>query len=136
MLNPEQIINSDPDVVIVTGANWSLYSPVGDWVSLGPGADLNHARKNLKKLMQRPAFKTLRAVHNQRVYAIWHAFYNSPFSFIALQQIAKWLHPELFQNLDPEATMRELHQRFLPVQYKPGYWVSLIDADRGHRKNE
>jgi iron complex transport system substrate-binding protein len=42
-----------------------------------------------------------------------------------LQQVAKWLHPDLFAWLDPEATFRELHVRFLPVSYQPGYWVGL-----------
>lgn len=44
-LHPEQVIASDPDVVIVTGANWSLYSPAGDWVNLGPGLTRQRARR-------------------------------------------------------------------------------------------
>jgi iron complex transport system substrate-binding protein len=41
--------------------------------------------------------------------------------------MAKWLHPTLFADLDPEATFRELHERYLPVSYRPGHWVSLAD---------
>ncbi|MBW8724496.1 MAG: ABC transporter substrate-binding protein, partial [Inquilinus limosus] len=43
-------------------------------------------------------------------------------------QLAKWLHPDLFADLDPEATFRTLHERFLPIPYRPGYWVSLSPA--------
>ena len=50
---------------------------------------------------------------------------TSPYQFVAIQEIAKWLHPELFKDLDPEATFKELHERFLPLDYKPGYFVSL-----------
>ncbi|WP_315138771.1 ABC transporter substrate-binding protein [Achromobacter marplatensis] len=124
-LHPEQVIASGPDVVLVTGANWSLYSPAGDWVNLGPGANLAAARQRLKRLMQRPAYRTLEAVKAGRVYAIWHPFYDNPYYFVALQRVAKWLHPERFAWLDPEQTFRELHTRFLPVPYQPGYWVSL-----------
>lgn len=124
-LHPEQVIHSQPDVVLVTGANWSLYSPSGDWIRLGPGADLNVAHQHLTRLMERPAYQTLPAVRKKQVYAIWHAFYDNPYNFIALQQIAKWLHPEKFEDLDPEATFRELHQRFLPTPYRSGYWLSL-----------
>jgi len=124
-LHPEQVIASAPDIVLVTGANWSLYSPAGDWVNLGPGADLAVARHRLMRLMRRPAYRTLAAVRNGRAYAIWHPFYDNPYYFIALQQVAKWLHPDLFAWLDPEATFRELHVRFLPVPYQPGYWVGL-----------
>lgn len=127
-LHPEQVIASDPDVVIVTGANWSLYSPAGDWVNLGPGADAAEGHARLGRLMRRPAYRTLRAVKARQVHAIWHPFYDNPYYFIALQRVAKWLHPELFASLDPDATFRELHARFLPVPYQPGYWLSLDGA--------
>ncbi len=44
---------------------------------------------------------------------------------MAVQRIAKWLHPDLFRDMDPDATLRSLHERFLPIPYQPGYWVSL-----------
>lgn len=127
-LHPEQVIESDPDVVLVTGANWTLYSPAGDWVNLGPGADLAEGQARLRRLIHRPAFRSLRAVRQRKVYAIWHPFYDNPYYFIALQRVAKWLHPTLFASLDPDGTFRELHERFLPVPYQPGYWLSLDGA--------
>ncbi|MFT3803821.1 MAG: ABC transporter substrate-binding protein [Burkholderiaceae bacterium] len=127
-LHPEQVIASDPDVVLVTGANWSLYSPAGDWVNLGPGADPAEGRVRLRRLMNRPAYHALRAVKTGQVHAIWHPFYDNPYYFIALQRIAKWLHPGLFASLDPDATFHELHARFLPIPYQAGYWLSLDGA--------
>lgn len=124
-VNAEQIVASDPEVVIVTGGNWEAYVPGGAWVGVAPGADVAAAKDKLAGLMQRPAFAGTKAVKGGRVHAIWHQFYNNPYSFVAVQQIAKWLHPELFADLDPEATLQELHARFLPVDYRPGYWVSL-----------
>lgn len=124
-VNAEQIVASDPETVIVTGGNWDAYVPGGAWVGVAPGADIDVAREKLAGLMQRPAFVGTRAVAKGDVHAIWHQFYNSPYSFVAVQQIAKWLHPALFADLDPEATLKELHARFLPVAYRPGYWVSL-----------
>lgn len=124
-VNPEQIIASNPDQVIVTGSNWELYVPGGKWVGVGPGADAATATQKLAALMQRPAFTGVKAVEEGNVHAIWHQFYNSPYQFVAVQQIAKWLHPELFKDLDPDATFKELHDRFLPVAYHPGYFASL-----------
>ncbi|MCL7930144.1 ABC transporter substrate-binding protein [Halomonas llamarensis] len=124
-LHPEQVVESEPDVVLVTGANWTLYSPAGDWVGLGPGADIGEGQARLERLMARPAYRLLSAVKTGRVHAIWHPFYDNPYHFVALQRIAKWLHPELFDSLDPDATFAELHERFLPVSYQPGYWLSL-----------
>ncbi|MGX5665399.1 ABC transporter substrate-binding protein [Rhizobium daejeonense] len=124
-VNPEQIIASNPDQVIVTGANWELYVPGGAWVGVGPGADKAKAEEKLAALMKRPAFTGIKAVSEGNIHAIWHQFYNSPYQFVAVQQIAKWLHPDLFADLDPEATFKELHERFLPVAYHTGYFASL-----------
>lgn len=124
-VNPEQIIASNPDQVIITGSNWELFVPGGKWVGVGPGADPVRAKEKLAVLTERRAFTGIKAVKDQNVHAIWHQFYNSPYQFIAVQQIAKWLHPELFQDVDVDATFKELHTRFLPVEYRPGYFVSL-----------
>ena len=124
-VNPEQIIASNPDQVIVTGGMWEGYVPGGNWVGVGYGADLNEAHRKLENLTKRPAFTGIKAVADGNVHAIWHQFYNNPYQFVAIQQIAKWLHPDLFKDLQPEATFKELHTRFLPLDYKPGYFVSL-----------
>ncbi|QFT58885.1 corrinoid ABC transporter substrate-binding protein [Sulfitobacter sp. THAF37] len=124
-VNAEQVIASDPDQIVVTGGVWDAYVPGGDWIGVGPGTDTAEAKSKLAALMERPGFTGVAAVENGNVHAIWHQFYNSPYSFVAVQQLAKWLHPDLFPDLDPESTMKELHDRFLPVDYHPGYWVSL-----------
>jgi iron complex transport system substrate-binding protein len=124
-VNPEAIVAANPDVVIITGGNWGAYVPGGAWVGLGPGSDLIEARRKLINLVQRPAFAQTKAVKAGRVHAIWHQFYNSPYQFVAIQEMAKWIHPELFKDLDADATMKTLHERFLPLPYQPGYWVSV-----------
>ncbi|VVN04279.1 hypothetical protein PS664_03466 [Pseudomonas fluorescens] len=124
-LNPEQVIVANPDQVVVTSANWEAFAPGGHWVGVGPGADMAQARRKLSWYTQRPAYAGIKAQQTQAFHAIWHQFYNSPYQFVAIQQLAKWFHPDLFADLDPEASFRELHERFLPVPYAPGYAVSL-----------
>lgn len=127
-LNPEQVIASNPDQVVVTSANWEAYVPSGHWIGVGPGADLAEARRKLETYTRRPAYTGTRAAQDRAFHAIWHQFYNSPYEFVAIQQLAKWFHPALFADLDPDATYREMHERFLPVPYEPGYFVSLDGA--------
>lgn len=124
-LNPEQVIVANPDQVVVTSANWEAFAPSGRWVGVGPAADLTQARHKLAWYTQRPAYAGIKAQDSQAFHAIWHQFYNSPYQFVAIQQLAKWFHPTLFADLDPDASFRELHERFLPVPYEPGYFVSL-----------
>jgi iron complex transport system substrate-binding protein len=39
--------------------------------------------------------------------------------------MAKWIHPELFADLNPRATLDEINSRFLAVPYRGDYWVDL-----------
>lgn len=124
-LNPEQVVAANPDQIVVTSANWQAFVPNGHWIGLGPGADLTQAARKLEYFTNRPAYAGVKANRNHAFHAIWHQFYDSPYDFVAIQRLAKWFHPTLFADLDPDATFRELHERFLPVDYEPGYFVSL-----------
>lgn len=129
-LNPEQVIVANPEHVVITTANWEAFAPGGHWVGVGPGANLTQARQKLNWYTQRPAYAGIKAQQTQAFHAIWHQFYNSPYQFVAIQQLAKWFHPDLFTDLDPEASFRELHERFLPIPYESGYFVSLREDER------
>ncbi|WP_246739493.1 ABC transporter substrate-binding protein [Martelella sp. HB161492] len=130
-INPEQVIASNPDVVVATGANWGHNEGISGFVNVGPGAAAvaDDSRAALAKLMQAPAFTGTTAVADNNVHAIWHQFYTSPYQFVAVQRLAKWFHPDLFADLDPDATFREFSETFLPIPYAPGYWVSLDGKD-------
>ena len=94
----------------------------------GCGADPGVAKQQLRTLAeQTPGFPGLKAVQGNRVHAIWHQFYGSPYHFAALQQIAKWNYPAAFADVDPEASLRTFHERFLPIPYSGAFWVSLAD---------
>lgn len=124
-VNPELVIQSDPEHVVVTSAEWEAYVPGGRWIPLGPGNGGTEALKKLEWYRTRPAYTGIHANVNGLFHGIWHQFYNSPFDFVAIQRLAKWFHPQLFAGMDPDKTFRAFHERFLPVPYKPGYWVSL-----------
>jgi len=124
-LNPEQLVVADPDHVIVTGSNWAAESDINQFVPVGRGADMALSRKRLANLMKRTPFPELKAVKQGNVHAVWHQFYGAPYEFFPIQQFAKWFHPELFADLNPEKNFEEFHRKFLPVTYKPGYFASL-----------
>ena len=74
-LNPEQVIVANPAQVVVTSANWEAFAPGGHWVGVGPGADMNEARRKLAWYTARPAYAGIKAQENQAFHAIWHQFY-------------------------------------------------------------
>lgn len=121
----ESVLADDPDVIIGTGANWSEARPEVTSVLLGYEATEDKVSEQLQGLADRKGFNSMSAVKNKRFYSIYHQFYNSPYRVVALQTFAKWLHPEEFSDLDPEATFIELHERFLPFDYSGKFWASL-----------
>jgi iron complex transport system substrate-binding protein len=127
-ISPEQVIVADPVHVVVTSADWQAYLPGGHWIPLGPGADPRLTRKKLEWFTTRDAYTGIAAKKARNFHGIWHQFYNSPYEFVAVQQLAKWFHPDLFADLDPNATFAEYHRRFLPIDYRPGYSISLSDS--------
>lgn len=121
----EAIFADDPEVIIGTGGNWSEANPATAAVLFGYEADSKMVQERLTALASREGWPELSAVKNGRFHSVYHQFYNSPYHFVAMQAFAKWLHPELFADLDPEATMKELHERFLPIEYSGEFWGTL-----------
>jgi iron complex transport system substrate-binding protein len=125
MVNPEAILTDDPDVIIGTGANWAETRPEVTSVLLGYDATAAEVQRRLAALAARPIFATLKATRAGRFHSIHHQFYTSPLHVVALQAFAGWMHPERFRDLDPEATHRDLHARFLPIPYGGIFWATL-----------
>lgn len=121
----EAVFADDPAVIIGTGANWAEANPETTAVLFGYEASEDAVQERLTALAEREGWPELQAVKSGRFHSIYHQFYNSPYHFVAMQAFAKWLHPELFEDLDPEATMVELHERFLPIDYSGVFWASL-----------
>ncbi|MEM7293342.1 MAG: ABC transporter substrate-binding protein [Pseudomonadota bacterium] len=124
-LNLEGIVAADPDVIVGTGANWKEARPEVTSTLLGYEGDADVNAERMQALADRAGFKELRAVQEGRMHSIYHQFYNSPYHFIAIQQLAKWLHPEDFEDLDPQATFDTLHSRFMPFENSGQFWVSM-----------
>lgn len=121
----EGILEADPDVILSTGANWAEARPEVTSVLLGYDGDSAINAEKLQALASRNGFKDLRAVKEGRMHSIYHQFYNSPYHFVAVQQIAKWLHPDDFEDLDPQASFDELHEKFLPFAASGQFWATL-----------
>ncbi len=121
----EAIFADDPEIIIGTGANWLEANPATTAVLFGYEADDAMVRERLGALASREGWGELSAVKSGRFHSVYHQFYNSPYHFVAMQAFAKWIHPDLFADVDPDATMTELHDKFLPIEYSGVFWGSL-----------
>ncbi len=121
----EYLLVTPPDVYVGTAIGGASSPPDSPWIALGPDVSSPRAVESLARATQRVGIAELPAVKAGRAHAVWHHFYNSPFNVAALQAFAKWLHPALFADLDPEQLLRRLHERFQPFPLEGTYWTSL-----------
>lgn len=121
-LNLEYIIASDPQVYIATGGP-DLQKTGG--LVLGGGIDEANAQASLEAVAQRRGIAQLSAVKRGNVHGLAHQLLNSPIDIVAVEAFAKWVHPELFQDLDPSRTLETINRRFLAVPYEGVGWIDL-----------
>ncbi len=120
----EYLLTNQPDIYVGTAIGSGASAPDSAWIALGPDVSHEQARESLSRALARVGIAELSAVKEGRAFAVWHHFYNSPFNVAALQAFAKWLHPELFADLDPEGLLSRLHDRFQPFPLEGTYWTS------------
>lgn len=119
----EAVIASKPDIYVATG--YLDPDAKGTGLRIGARVDERMARDTLIAVAnRRPEIAALPAVRAGRIYGAWHHFYNTPYHIVLLQALAKWQHPERFAALDPAATWRDMHARFLAVEPTGTFWVA------------
>ena len=116
-ISVEYALKADPDVYILTGNQ-------KPGVMLGAGIDNATAQASLKQVLARPQFADLRAIREGNVHALWHDFYNSPYNILAIEALAKWVHPQTFADLDPHQTLEQINRQFLDTPLAGQYWIS------------
>lgn len=121
----EYLIGADPEVYVATGGAHLARS--GGLV-LGPGTDPTDAHGALAALLAQPGLSGLSAVADGRAYGIWHGFNDQPTHIVMIEALAKWLHPDLFRDLDPAATLAEINARFAAVPFRGAYWTGPVAA--------
>ncbi len=123
--SPEAILTLDPEVIIGTGADWAESTPGARGVPFGYETTPAQVQAALKALADRPGWNALKAVKSKRFYSVYHQFYTSPAHLVAMQVFAKWLYPETFAGLDPDAVWREYHERYSPIPLSGVFWAQL-----------
>ncbi|WP_397449149.1 ABC transporter substrate-binding protein [Pseudomonas sp. NA-150] len=115
-ISVEYALKADPDVYIATGNH-------APGLLLGEGIRQDQAQATLQKILARPEFQSLRAIRTGQAHGLWHDFYNSPYNILAIEALAKWIHPQAFGDLDPQKTQDTLNTRFLDTPLAGQYWV-------------
>jgi ABC-type Fe3+-hydroxamate transport system substrate-binding protein len=118
-VNQEAVVADNPDVIFITGSSW-LNKPKA--VKAGYDFTPDVTRQSLQAYAQRPLWAGIKAVQTQQVHAIEAGLSRALVDFVGLQYIAKQIYPEAFKDVDPEASFRLYHAKYLPVPYA-GTWM-------------
>src|SRR5690606_33958496 len=112
---------ADPDVYIATASPGGTYSTF----SIGPGVDPEEARETLARAVSSPFVANLKAVKGGRVHGLWNFFNAVPLNILAAEAFAQWLRPDIFADVDPDQTLKEINERFAAVPFDGAYWISI-----------
>ncbi|VDC31496.1 ABC transporter substrate-binding protein [Pseudogemmobacter humi] len=116
----EFLIGSDPDFYIATGG---AHMAARGGLVLGTGVAEDDAKASFAALTGAPGFSSLRAAEEGRAHGVWHLFNDTPSHIALIEYLAKTFHPDLFPDVDPEGTLREIESRFSPVAVPGTWWV-------------
>ena len=105
-VDPEAVVTRKPDIIIIV----RKFGGVGT-------DDTAECKEIREELMSRPELQNVRAVKTGRVYVLSNYLTGSYGqsglrSFIQDAYLAKWFHPDLFEDLDPKAIHQEYITRF------------------------
>jgi iron complex transport system substrate-binding protein len=116
--DPEEILARRPEVLI------KLYS--NQHVAI----DRDDALQVLRRVAARPGFAELPAVRAGQIYSLSYYHASACSKIVGALQIAKWLYPDRFADVNPDDAMRVWLEEFQGVPAPGGYWVSLAGAPK------
>lgn len=103
-VDPEWLMSQNPDVIIAPF--WEGFFP-GVW-----GFDVNSTSIAIgvrDNILTMDVLKSSNAVKNKQVYLYDSKIVSSPAVAMSMLYVAKWLHPDLFKDINPQ----EYHQKYI-----------------------
>jgi len=115
-VDPEWILTQDPDYIFLDFHSGK--SGVGKTVD-----DVKDALQIMIDERAKDGIANVTAIRDNHVYAMDYDYVAGPRWIVGHVCCAKWLHPDLFADLDPEKINSEFLSEFLGVDNLEGTWV-------------
>ena len=123
-INPEFVLEKNPDIIMIMGSYWPK-NPTS--MRLGFEANEAQSQELLKAFTtERQGWSNLKAVENKQVYSVHHGLPREVYDAAVFEYLAKTFYPEEFKDVDPEATLKEFYDKFLPYSYS-GIWFMHLN---------
>lgn len=107
-VDPEWIIEQNPEIMVYhhirqSESDAAIFS------------SLDELKERRDYVISQPGFDEIDAVKENRVFIIDSGIVTGPRQVVGFLHFAKWLHPQLFDDIDPEAVHKEMLERFYNV---------------------
>jgi len=112
-LNPEYVIASNPDVILLAGSDW-VGRDKAVLMGFGQTPDVTNGR--MMPYTERAGWNGIKAVGNGEVHAVYHGGTRTLYDYSFLQYIAKQLYPQAFGDVDPVANLKAYYAKYLPIE--------------------
>ena len=116
----EQLIASQPEIIIATGGDWEKQKvsekTVIKYVKLGYNATPEETNQTLGQLSGETGYSELKAFSDKKVYAIYHQFYDAPYNFLAYIAFAQWQGLKVGGVPEVDAAWSDFHDKFMPFK--------------------
>jgi len=110
IVSPEAILTEDPQLVIKNTQEAGYTA-----------TDASGLQAIRDALLARAGWANMDAVKNNKVYVVSNELVGGTKKPIAICYIAKWLYPDKFQDMDPEAMLREFMEEYQGIPYQGVY---------------
>ncbi|MDD4579811.1 MAG: ABC transporter substrate-binding protein, partial [Methanothrix sp.] len=115
-VDQEWVMEQNPAAVILMGFTATGYQQLN-----------NTAAKTLREdALNQSILEKTDAAKQGRIYVLNHYLTTTRLD-IGICYVAKWLYPEMFEDLHPEEINREYFERFLHAEYKGTYAYPLLE---------
>ncbi|MFA6011730.1 MAG: ABC transporter substrate-binding protein [Desulfobacteraceae bacterium] len=116
-VNPEWVVTRNP-AIIIKAASWTNgYEKNG-------AEYLNQVKR---KIMSRPAWAGISAVKSGRVHVMDSSIWTGPRAVVGVCHLARFFHPDLFKDINPESVHREYIERFQKIPFGGVFFSSLSE---------
>ena len=109
-VDPEWVIVQDPEIIVHLTSSTKCACGYDE-------DDATEMKAFRDVIMNRPELAKVTVVKTGRVYVIGNDIFSGAHHFIGIGYMAKWFHPEFFEDLDPKAIHQEYLTRFMRLDY-------------------
>jgi iron complex transport system substrate-binding protein len=114
-IDPEDVLTRKPDLIVKL-----------DQRGIFETQPRTYAASTLRSMAARPGFDQLESVRNDKVYLLDGRLTHGCSKLIGSFQLAKWLYPDRFRDIDPSRQANDWMRRFQGVPpAQDQYWVPL-----------